>query len=177
MRMFRNRTRILGAAFILSMTLSAQTLTTLYNFGSQDYDGTHPASRVIFGPQGELYGTTNDGGEFGFGTVYELLPPASPGGAWTEQVIHSFNDQGGDGEHPSAGLLLGPNGTLYGVTMEGALEGSIFELDPPTSMHWLFTVLYQFTKANSGKPRGALAFGVGGSLYGALGNSPEFGAV
>jgi uncharacterized repeat protein (TIGR03803 family) len=73
MRMFRNRTRILGAAFILSMTLSAQTLTTLYNFGSQDYDGTHPASRVIFGPQGELYGTTNDGGEFGFGTVYELI--------------------------------------------------------------------------------------------------------
>jgi uncharacterized repeat protein (TIGR03803 family) len=92
-------------------------------------------------------------------------------------VLHSFNDQNGDGEHPSAGLLMGPNGALYGVTMEGALEGSVFELDPPTSTHWPFTVLYQFTKANSGKPRGALAFGVGGSLYGALGNSPEFGAV
>jgi uncharacterized repeat protein (TIGR03803 family) len=131
MRIIRKSTRVLGGAFILSLTLSAQTFTTLYNFGSQDHDGIKPGSRAILGQQGELYGTTDGGGEFGFGTVYELLPPTSPGGAWTEQVLHSFNDQNGDGEHPSAGLLMGPNGALYGVTMEGALEGSVFELDPP----------------------------------------------
>jgi len=67
----------------------------------------------MLGPQGELYGTTVNGGPRNAGTVYELLPPASPGGAWPELLLLSFN--GTDGDGPSVGLPMGPSGALYGV--------------------------------------------------------------
>jgi uncharacterized repeat protein (TIGR03803 family) len=156
-----------GGAVMLSLTMSAQTFTTLYNFGSRDQDGTVPYARVIRGPQGELYGTTIGGGEWNFGTVYELLPPASPGGSWTEVVLRSFDGQ--DGESPHTGLAMGPSGAFYGVTITTAGGcGTAFGLDPPTatSTHWPETVLYQFTGVN-GNPSGALVFGLGESLYGA----------
>ena len=169
MRILRNSARILGGVFILSLTLSAQTFTTLYNFESQSHDGICPLSGVILGPRGVLYGTTSSGGRWNDGTVYELLPPASPGGAWTEVVLHSFNGQ--DGYGPSAGLVVGRNGSLYGVTQTLGRSNIAFRLDPPTgtSAHWPFTVLSQFTSDNIGPPSGALVFGAGGSLYGGTG--------
>jgi uncharacterized repeat protein (TIGR03803 family) len=135
--MIRNGTRILGAAFILSLALSAQTFTTLYNFGSQSHDGMWAPSGLILGRQGELYGTTSGGGRWGFGTVYELLPPASPGGAWSEVVLHSFS--GADGMNPNFGVVIGRNRSLYGVARTSNENRVIaFRLDPPagTSTHW-----------------------------------------
>lgn len=165
MRMPGNCTRILGGPFILSLALSAQTLTTLYNFSSQDYGAGPPHSGVILGPQGELYGTTYGGGRWNQGTVYELLPPDPAGGAWTEVVLHSFGkDPGGAG--PTAGLTIGPNGTLYGATPSAA-----FRLDPPagTATEWAFAVIWQCATGSS--LSGGLAFGsplgYGQSLYGA----------
>ena len=159
--MFRNCSRVLGGALVLSLTLSAQTFTTLYNFGSYEYDGAAPKARVILGPLGVLCGTTYAGGESSAGTVYELLPPASPGGAWTELVLHSFNFT--DGESPAAAVQMGPSGALYGVANDVA-----FELRPPMggNTHWPYTVIYQFTEGGS-NPSGALVFGMGQSLYGA----------
>ncbi len=84
MRKLLNCTWILSEAVLLSLTLSAQTLDTLFSFGSPAYDGISPSTGVILGPQGEMYGTTSSGGKWDFGTVYELLPPVSPGGPWTE---------------------------------------------------------------------------------------------
>jgi uncharacterized repeat protein (TIGR03803 family) len=166
MQIFGDCVRILGGAFLLSLSVSAQTFTTLYNFGSQDYDGAFPSAGVIRGPRGELYGTTDRGGEWNDGTVYELLPPASPGGAWTELVLHSFNGQ--DGAYPLAGLRMGPRGELYGVASQSTGgDGAVFELDPPAgaSAQWLYTVIYRFTDLN-GNPSGGLVFGPGRSLYG-----------
>jgi uncharacterized repeat protein (TIGR03803 family) len=176
--MFGNGTGILGGAVVLSVTLSAQTFTSLYNFGSRSYDGTSPGPGILLGPHGELYGTTVNGGPRNFGTVYELLPPASPGGAWTEVVLHSFN--GNDGEGPSVGLLMGPGGAVYGVTpwsLGG--YGTAFELDPPTggSTHWREAVIYRFTSANVSSPSSALEFGSGGSLYGTAGTKSGFGGA
>ena len=73
-----NSTRILGGAFILSLTLSAQTFTTLYTFSSQEDGAYWPIGGVIPGPRGELYGASYQGGKANYGTVYELLPPSSP---------------------------------------------------------------------------------------------------
>jgi uncharacterized repeat protein (TIGR03803 family) len=162
MRMLRNSTRILCGAFVSSLALTAQTFTTLYHFGSQDCGGAGCAAGVIVGPLGELYGTTTNGGKWNSGTVYELLPPASSGAAWTEVVIHSFNGQ--DGERPSAGLAMAPSGALYGVTPTSTgWAGTAFALDPPTDggSHWPETILYRFTDIPS-----ALVFGSGRSLYG-----------
>ena len=166
MRILRG-TRILGGAAVLSLTLSAQTFTTLYNFGSYTFDGFQPEARAIPGLHGELFGTTVFGGQSGHGTVYELLPPTSQGGAWTELVLHSFD--GRDGQNPGAALLLGPGGALYGVTptSEGGY-GTAFELDPPTGgiTHWSETVLYTFPGTDASNPSGALVFGIDQSLYG-----------
>jgi uncharacterized repeat protein (TIGR03803 family) len=166
MRKLLTCTWILSEAVFLSLTLSAQTLNTLYSFGSPAYGGMSPSTGIILGPQGEVYGTTNRGGEWDLGTVYELSPPASAGGAWTETVLHSFD--GDDGEEPLAGLLMGPNGVLYGVTTKSAGGyGTAFELRPPQdgSTHWPYTVIYRFTELD-GAPSGALVFGFNQSLYG-----------
>jgi len=180
MQLLRNSTRILCGAFILSLALSAQTFTTLYSFGSQPYDGNLPGFGVVLGSQGgELYGVTSVGGRWNLGTVYELLPPSSPGGAWTEMVLHSFN--GAQGLDPNCALAMGPNGSLYGVA--DSTTGAIaFQLDPPTgtSTDWAYAVIYQFTEAD-GYPSGSLVFGSplgdGQSLYGATGVNGEAGTV
>jgi uncharacterized repeat protein (TIGR03803 family) len=168
MRMLRNSARALGA-FIVPLTIWGQTYSTLYSFGSQDRDGINPPAGVILGSQGAVYGTTNTGGESGFGTVYELLPPVSPGGAWTEVVLHSFN--GPDGEYPDGGLAMGPNGALYGVTANGTGGyATVFELDPPTGggAVWPVTVLYRIPAVSYSFPSGALVLGKDRSLYGAI---------
>lgn len=71
-------------------------------------------------------------GATGCGTVFELTPPATPGGAWTETILYSFTGQNGGGSTPGP-LTLGPTGTvLYGPTSGGgtAGKGTIFALEP-----------------------------------------------
>jgi uncharacterized repeat protein (TIGR03803 family) len=139
-------------------------------------DGANPdQSALVFG-DGRLFGTTLDGGgtgchEVGCGTVFELTPPAAPGGVWTERVIHSFGDAG-DGINPQAGLVVGNDGNLYGTTAIGGSTGlgTIFELTPPATAGgaWTETVLYSFTGgADGGHPSAKLIPGNTGVLYGA----------
>jgi hypothetical protein len=52
---------------------------------------------------------------YGCGTVFSLTPPASPGGSWTETVLHAFSG-GDDGGLPRAGPTIGGSGVLYGST-------------------------------------------------------------
>ncbi|MGA3039498.1 MAG: choice-of-anchor tandem repeat GloVer-containing protein [Bryobacteraceae bacterium] len=167
MRMLRNGARILGL-LILPLTLRAQTFTVLHNFGSQDQDGMNPPAGVILGLHGELYGTAKTGGEFGFGTVYELLPAASSGGTWTEVAIHSFSGQ--DGQYPDAGLVRGPSGALYGTAGDSDGNAMVFVLSPPAggSTFWTETILYQTPAVDYAYP-GALVFGKERSLYGTYG--------
>ncbi|HXM44665.1 MAG TPA: choice-of-anchor tandem repeat GloVer-containing protein, partial [Bryobacteraceae bacterium] len=161
----------------MSLALSGQTFTTLYTFNGADYGASSPYSGVILGPQGEIYGTTYFGGRWGLGTLYELLPPASPGGGWTSVVLHSFN--GEDGEDPLAALAMGPNGSLYGVTSDAVA----FKLDPPTgtATDWTYAVLYKLAEdgeAYFGPLVFGLPLGYGQSLYGASpGGNVENGAV
>jgi hypothetical protein len=159
MRRLRNSPRILGGTFIFSLALSAQTFTTLYNFSSQNYGAYDPSvGGVILGPQGELYGVTGEGGLWNYGTVYELVPPSSSGGAWTQVVLHSFNGEAG--AYPNWGLAMGPNGTLYGVAGYPGASGAAFRLDPPTgtTTDWTYAVICKFTESD-GEPYSPLVFG------------------
>src|SRR5579863_804534 len=110
MMLLRQFVRVIEAAGMLALTLSAQSFTTMYNFGSPAYQGTNATTGVTVGPQGELFGITEHGGNWNLGTVYELLAPASPGEPRTEVVLHSFN--GTDGEYPLAGLIRAADGSL-----------------------------------------------------------------
>jgi uncharacterized repeat protein (TIGR03803 family) len=84
-----------------------------------------PESSLALAPNGVLYGTTSSNP----GTVFELAPPASPGGSWTETVLHSSTDGGGFAPY---GPTLGPDGTLYGTTGGGGAfnHGTVFSLTP-----------------------------------------------
>jgi uncharacterized repeat protein (TIGR03803 family) len=61
-----------------------------------------------------------------------LTPPSSPGGAWTETILHSFSGADGDGAIPLAGLVLSSTGILYGTTSAGgtAGRGTVFAVEP-----------------------------------------------
>ncbi len=147
----------------LGMTVSGQTFTTLYNFGAYPQDAAWPWDGVTLGSHGELYGVTSRGGQWNGGTVYELLPPASPGGAWTDKVLRSFETYISSlvYGYPMP-LLIGPHGALYGLFFNGTANVA-FQLEPPSgSSTWHYGVIYELPF----DPYGPLALGAGQSLYG-----------
>jgi uncharacterized repeat protein (TIGR03803 family) len=79
-------------------------------------------------PGGKVYGTTDAGGNANAGTIFELTPPSTPGGAWTKALLHTFERN--DGRFPLSGIILAPGGVIYGVTNRGgsAGVGVVFEL-------------------------------------------------
>jgi len=74
-----------------------------------------PLAPVVIGKGGVLYGTSVGGGQYSSGTVYELIPPTSPGGSWTQTILHAFRFNS-DGFSPRAPVTIGASGFLYGTT-------------------------------------------------------------
>ncbi|MGA8876241.1 MAG: choice-of-anchor tandem repeat GloVer-containing protein [Candidatus Korobacteraceae bacterium] len=101
---------------------------TLHFFGNGN-DGMGPTSSLIFDANGNLYGTTLEGGTNGAGVVFEMMPNGS--GGWTEIVLHNFG-AGDDGAFPQAGVILDGAGNLYGTTGAGGIQsdGTVFEVTP-----------------------------------------------
>ena len=146
-----------------------QTESVLYSF-QDGPDGAQPLSGLVAGPAGNLFGTTVYGGN-GFGTVYEMMPPAVSGRAWTETVLYAF--QGGtDGAYPYAPLAIGSDGALYGTTTEGGVNcsacGTVFKLARPGKRGggWTESVLYSFSGPDGASPYAGLVFDDAGNLLG-----------
>jgi len=82
----------------------------------------------------------------GEGSVFDLTPPASPGGAWTGTLLYSFT-AGADGGSTSS-AAAGPGGVVYGTNELGASAdaGTVFALSPPAAPGgaWTETTLYTF---------------------------------
>ena len=147
-----------GYGVVFKITL-AGTLTVLYNFAGGN-DGGVPYGSVVRDAQGNVFGTTYQGGVFGYGTVFEV----NTFGA--ERVIHSFARTGIDGGQPIAGLIQDPNGTLYGTTYYGGAYnyGTIFLVIPASN---IFSTMYSFTAGtDGGGPWGGLVEDSQGFLYG-----------
>ncbi|HTZ95171.1 MAG TPA: choice-of-anchor tandem repeat GloVer-containing protein [Terriglobales bacterium] len=102
-----------GTIFELSPSNGSWTESILYNFTGGN-DGGFPAAGVTIDPNGNLFGSTFNGGKQGFGTVFQLTPSA---GAWTETVLYSFTG-GSDGALPQSNLLFGRN-VVIGTATEG----------------------------------------------------------
>jgi uncharacterized repeat protein (TIGR03803 family) len=119
----------IGCGTVFELT-AAGTEKVLYSFGSQSGDGIGPWAGLIFDKKGNLYGTTEDGGAYGDGTVFEIATTGKKAG--TEKVLYSFGSQSGDGNGPMAGLIFDKEGNLYGTTdYGGAYEvGTVFEVTP-----------------------------------------------
>jgi len=154
-----------GVVFMLS---PAGKETVLYEFkGQANGDGAYPHGRLAFDAKGNIYGTTQNGGTNGTGTVYELSPKS--GGGWKEKVIYTFSAAGADGADPSAGMTIAADGTMYSTTPDGGAfgAGTVFSLKK-TSNGWKQTVIHSLTgSSDGGYPYEGLMMDTAGNLYGA----------
>lgn len=157
-------------------------------------DGYFPQAGLTIDANGNLYGTTTEGGTGCVnngsycGTAFELSPPELPGADWAETIIYNFctdyqNRLCLDGFDPQSQLILDASGNLYGTTSGGGtgeavdtFAGIVFKLSP-ASNGWTETVLYNFCSHPVGKsfcldgatPIGGVAFDNYGNLYGTSG--------
>ena len=148
--------------------------SVLYNFLGPTADGLNPDASLIIDAQGNLYGTTVNGGAHYAGAVFELLPVE--GGGWTEQILYSFGSvaNSADGQNPLGSLVFDKPGNLYGTTYEGGANsaGTVFELSPGTGGVWTEQVLHSFAVGNQtgttdgSQPEANLIFDAQGNLYG-----------
>jgi uncharacterized repeat protein (TIGR03803 family) len=74
-----------STVLIIATPAHAGQLGVLHNFAGNFKDGASSRAGLIFDASGNLYGTTQSGGIYGYGTVFELLP--KPGGGWTEKIL------------------------------------------------------------------------------------------
>jgi uncharacterized repeat protein (TIGR03803 family) len=142
---------------IATPAAQAQTYTLLHRFRVSPTDGANPHAGLIGDPAGNLYGTTDYGGAFGFGVVFKLDKTG-------ETVLYSFTG-GADGGNPLAGLIRDAAGNLYGTTSYGGASGwgVVFKLDTTGAE----TVLDTFTpRADGVYPDAGLIGDSAGNLYG-----------
>lgn len=160
------------------------TQTVIHNF--QGPSGTQPSARVTFDGNGNLYGTTNSDGAFGFGTAFELTP--SGHGQWTYHVLYNFREGIGGGlGNAVSGLVMDASGNLYGAIGGGGTGscsgygcGLVYKLSPGKHGRWDFTTLHSFTgNEDGGQPTGDLILDSHGNLYGtaSVGGSTSAGVV
>jgi uncharacterized repeat protein (TIGR03803 family) len=125
------------AGSLLVTSSWAASARVLHNFDSSGTDGFNPEDNLIFDAAGNLYGTTSAGGKYHVGTVFELTPQT--GGNWSEKILHSFIENGKDGNFPLDNLIFDTAGNLYGTTWAGGTHnlGTIFELTPQAGGGWI----------------------------------------
>jgi uncharacterized repeat protein (TIGR03803 family) len=125
---------------ISSSTASSQTFESFSPIGPSPNAGRYPSAGVILASDGNFYGTTYEGGEFGVGAIFRMTP------AGDITLIHSFDDA--NGSHPYAELIEwrvadGGDGNLYGTTNDQATSasgvGTVFTV---TKQGTGFTVLH-----------------------------------
>jgi uncharacterized repeat protein (TIGR03803 family) len=145
--------------------------SVLFHFDAGAHGG-YPTAAPTLDANGNLYGTTIAGGDFGTGILYKLAPD----GSFT--VLHSFGGSG-DGEYGVGRLVMDSDGSLYGVTTEGGGAcdcGTVFKLAPDGT----YTVLHRFAGGSDGEyPSDGLIMDKRGHLFGTAygGGTSDAGVV
>ncbi len=143
-----------GTVFRLRLAGATWALDPIYKFHHDD--GWDPLARVVFGPDGALYGTTLAGGIYGedYGTVFSLdcrhirRPVPRP---WNQMLLWNF-EGGTDGVNPGVGdLTFNTSGHIFGTTYTGGAHsvGIVYELAPVPGGGWIETA-YSFRGGPSG---------------------------
>jgi uncharacterized repeat protein (TIGR03803 family) len=160
------------AAFVLwaatAIAAPAQTFTSLLSFDGNNGNAPEYGS-LVQGTDGSIYGTTSKGGDltcgspYGCGTVFRITPD----GALTT-MMHNFYCVTGncsDGANPYGGLVLATDGTFYGTTANGGVNGwgAIYKITPDGQE----TLLYSLEGLSGGaSPYAGLIQGTDGNFYG-----------
>jgi uncharacterized repeat protein (TIGR03803 family) len=109
---------------------SGWNFTNLYSF-TGNADGAAPEAGLVFDKAGNLYGTTagNEAFNNSLGSVFELHPYLK--GEWAMLPLYDFTGFS-DGDTPFAGVILGPDGGLYGTSsgIQGSGYGAVYAIKP-----------------------------------------------
>ena len=187
MAMFKRTKFFFGAVLAIALLLTgfaahAQIFNVLHQFSAWDsssrtnLDGAKPLGGLTQGRDGSFYGTTEDGGTNGTGTIFKI----TPGGGFV--VVHTFgafsSGTNADGAYPVAALTRGPDGTLYGTAGAGGSNGNygvVFKLTTNDS----FALLHTFAYSDGENPGAPLVFASDGNVYGtaALGGTGQNGTL
>jgi len=154
----------------------AWTETILYNFQGGSNDGCGSLGTLVSDSKGNIYGPTSAGGSlpkgYDTGGIFEMSPPASAGGAWTE----TFTQNLGGGTYPAGALTIDKQGILYGTCIFNGIVGpsTVFKLIPPavSGGTWTGTTIYAF---HDGSAPGGLTVDGKGNLYGVTENGGTAG--
>ncbi len=155
---------------VFEIAKGSNTITTIATFNYAN--GASSLSGVILDGQGNLYGTTTKGGEYGYGTVFEIA-----NGSNTITTIASFIEANGP---PADGVVLDAQGNLYGTTTGGGAyfdnDGTVFEIAKGSNT---ITTIASFNEANGAVPYGGVILDGQGNLYGTTerGGPNGFGTV
>ena len=154
-----------------AVTVPAQVFTKMHNFTGTE--GANPYTALVQGINGNLYGTTIDGGAYGYGNVF------GTNAAGELVSIYSFCSQSNciDGENPAMPLVVGSDGNFYGTASNGGSNGAgtVFKITPTGQL----TTLHNFNIGDGASPYSALVLGIDGNFYGTtnLGGSSGFGTL
>jgi uncharacterized repeat protein (TIGR03803 family) len=147
------------------------TSTYLHTFGT-GLDGAYPNSPVVLDGAGNIYGTTQSGGNFDGGTVWKLMPVTvgNKKGTYKETILHSFNSTK-NGFFPYAGVTLDSSGNVYGTTADGGKYGgdfgggTIFKMTA-SGTTYTYKLLWNFNGIDGYVPFYSPIVGSSGNLYG-----------
>jgi uncharacterized repeat protein (TIGR03803 family) len=161
-----------GKGTVYEITRSGSNWTTV-PISLLSTGGKGPEGRVVFGPDGHPYGTTQGcPGDVCDGTVFNLIVPLTicktANCFWKENVLYSFPTGGADGNRPNGDLIWDPQGNIYGTTMAGGLQasGNVYELTS-SGNGWTATSIYSFSGGIDGQyPESGVIFDNGGNLLG-----------
>jgi uncharacterized repeat protein (TIGR03803 family) len=158
-----------GTVFELINSPAGYREVVLYTFAGSPQgpsaDGATPYGSLLIDGSGNLFGTTVKGGAAGVGTVFEL---SNSSGSYTEQVLYSFTNVGGDGANPYGTLIQDASGNLYGTTFAGGSGyGTVFEL-VNSSGTYSESILHTFTNSagDGANSIAGLVRDASGNLYG-----------
>ncbi len=153
-------------------------MTVLVRFNSTNIPrGADPSCGLTLGPDGSLYGVTQNGGSSSSGTVFKV----TTSGVFTTLVNFTGSSGTALGSSPRASLVLANDGNFYGTTATGGTGGfgTIFRLTPAGAL----TTLVQFTGTTGtfpgAIPTASLVQGADGHLYGSTttGGANNIGTV
>ena len=135
----------------------------LHQFTFAGGDGMQPASGLVEGHDGSLYGTTYSGGSNNFGTVFKVQKDAAG-----YMILHAFNYDGVDGLRPNSSLVAGSDGALYGTTTQGgSLDyGTVFKMNSDGTGYQILHSFGAWPGPDGQFPAGNLIEGGDGALYG-----------
>jgi len=151
-----------GDGTVFRIGTNGSGYAVLYSFTGRGGDGRFPYTGLIQGADGALYGTTQQGGTNGDGTVFRI---GTDGTGYA--VLYSFTFTGGLSPN---GLIQGADGALYGTTQYGGTgggggNGTVFRIGTNGTD---YAVLYRFTGTggDGSEPFAGLIQGADGALYG-----------